>query len=275
MPLTFNHALGAYGIDPRQTRLLRHQARGPDGLTPYLLWRDNRSVFEAWQATQRITDRARLDAPYWASFVVTPDGRTLLAGLYGVQGRGQVPADWPYPLTRRPRPGDDELYDLAGFNLFGDFAGRLYVEWGSGTRTWIQRADQQDKPVEELSRNFAEPPFPGFSAFREPLSRIAMLPAGWREALRNVRGVYVLTCPRTLELYVGSATGPDGFMGRWADYVANGHGGNVMLKSRDPSDYQVSILEVAGSLASDAEILALETRWKLKLQTREMGLTAN
>lgn len=45
--------------------------------------------------------------------------------------------------------------------------------------------------------------------------------------------------------------------------------------SRDPSDYQVTILEVAGSLDSDAEILALESRWKGKLQSRAMGLNAN
>jgi len=30
-------------------------------------------------------------------------------------------------------------------------------------------------------------------------------------------------------------------------YVRDGHGGNVGLKGRDPSDYRVSILEVVGS----------------------------
>ena len=49
----------------------------------------------------------------------------------------------------------------------------------------------------------------------------------------------------------------------------------MVLKSRDPSDYQVSILEVAGSLDGTAAILALETRWKGKLQSRAMGLNAN
>ena len=51
-----------------------------------------------------------------------------------------------------------------------------------------------------------------------------------------------------------------------------GHGGNVGLKSRVPSDYQVAILEVAGSAATMGEILALEQRWMAKLQSREMGL---
>ena len=70
----------------------------------------------------------------------------------------------------------------------------------------------------------------------------------------------------------GSASGSVGFHGRWLSYARDGHGGNVGLKSRDPSDYQVSILEVVGSLATTDEILKLEDLWKRKLQSREMGL---
>jgi hypothetical protein len=93
--------------------------------------------------------------------------------------------------------------------------------------------------------------------------------------LAAVRGVYLLTCPRTNEQYVGAAHGGDGFLGRWLGYARSGHGGNVGLKSRDPSDYRVSILEVAASSASVEDILAMEARWKDKLQSREMGLNRN
>jgi hypothetical protein len=58
-------------------------------------------------------------------------------------------------------------------------------------------------------------------------------------------------------------------------YVANGHGGNVALKSRELSDYRVSIPEVAGSSASEDDILKMESRWKAKLQSVEMGLNRN
>ncbi len=85
----------------------------------------------------------------------------------------------------------------------------------------------------------------------------------------------MLTCPKTREQYVGSAAGADGFHGRWLSYARDGHGGNVGLKSRDPSDYQVSILEVAGSVATFEDILAMEALWKQKLQSREMGLNKN
>ncbi|WP_269083041.1 hypothetical protein [Methylobacterium sp. WSM2598] len=85
----------------------------------------------------------------------------------------------------------------------------------------------------------------------------------------------MLTCPRTKEVYVGSATGAGGFLGRWEDYARTGRGGNVRLRARDPSDYQVSVLQVAGSDTTDEEILGMESLWKRKLQSQEMGLNAN
>ncbi len=174
-----------------------------------------------------------------------------------------------------PSSEPEEVHDLRLVDALGDYAGRLCIDWGGATRSWVQRADLQDKSIVELARTMAEPPFPGFSGFIARLSDIAVLPPSWSTALAAARGIYLLACPRTNELYVGSATGETGFMGRWTHYVANGHGGNVALKAREPSDYQVSILKVAGSLASEAEILALEARWKAKLQSRDMGLNLN
>ena len=92
-------------------------------------------------------------------------------------------------------------------------------------------------------------------------------------ALSASRGVYLLTCPKTREQYVGSATGGDGFHGRWLSYARDGHGGNVGLKSRDPSDYQVSILEVRRRvLRDDAGRAGHGDALEGKLQSREMGL---
>ena len=85
----------------------------------------------------------------------------------------------------------------------------------------------------------------------------------------------MLTCPKTKEQYVGSATGEKGFWGRWQDYLFSGHGGNIGLKSRDPSDYQVSILQVAGTAATQEDIQEMEGRWQTKLQSQEMGLNRN
>lgn len=80
----------------------------------------------------------------------------------------------------------------------------------------------------------------------------------------------------TGQQYVGSAYGADGFLGRWKSY-ADGHGGNVGLKELGaPADaFDVAVLEVVGSEATNEEIFGRETLWKEKLGTRVKGLNRN
>jgi hypothetical protein len=167
------------------------------------------------------------------------------------------------------------MYDLLLDPALSDMVGRLIIDWGPGDRAWIQRADQQSKRIIELRREFKEPDFPGFLTFIEPLSKLDKIPKTWVAAFQSSKGVYLLTCPKTKEQYVGSATGDEGFWGRWQDYIQTSHGGNVALKSRNPSDYQVSILEIAGSSSTRDDILGMEQQWKKKLQSQDMGLNRN
>ncbi|ODA67566.1 hypothetical protein A7A08_01600 [Methyloligella halotolerans] len=277
MELLFNSLLDQMGIAPGSVRLLRHQdSRSDKGRTPYELWRDDRPAFEEYQSTQSPSNRTKLSAEFWISFVVNHAGETLLAGLYQSRclGLNESVMHWPHASGFSP-VGTCDVYELRLDDRLNDLAGRLLIEWGHGERSWIQRADNQNKIVSEIRAAFAEPEFPGYSNFVTSLSKIENLPAGWIAALKASRGVYLLTCPATKEQYVGAAVGDGGFHSRWLDYVGDGHGGNVALKSRDPSDYQVSILEVAGSMAAVEDILAMEVLWKLKLQSREMGLNRN
>jgi len=277
MILRFNTILREAGIPPAAVRLLRHQdQRAAKGRSPYELWRDDRPAFEIYQGSHALSKRAKLRAEFWASFVVTPAGETLLAGVYRPRYVGVNAAEraWPHADGSDP-PGTCDVYELDLDPRFESLAGQLIIDWGAAERAWIQRADNQDKIILELRKTFRETDFPGFARFISPLSRIEALPAAWVTALSASRGVYLLTCPRTKEQYVGSATGAAGFHGRWLSYVRDGHGGNVELKSRDPSDYQVSILEVAGSAATTDDIIALEALWKRKLQSPEMGLNRN
>ena len=258
-------------------RLLRHKdKRATKGRSPYELWRDNRRQFDLYQSMQSIENRKKLTAGYWASFVVTPSDETIFVGLYQANYRGLLEQDTPMPHADGvDKAGSCDVYDIQLVDNLSDFIGRLIVDWGPGGRAWIQRADRQNKVIVELRREFKEPEFPGFLNFIEPLSKLEKLPKGWIVALSCTKGVYLLTCPKTKEQYVGSATGTEGFFQRWQEYVQTGHGGDVALKSREPSDYQVSILEVAGSSSTEDDIREMETRWKLKLKSREMGLNRN
>jgi hypothetical protein len=93
--------------------------------------------------------------------------------------------------------------------------------------------------------------------------------------LSSVAGVYLLVSPKTGKKYVGSAYGIAGFLGRWLQYAADGHGGNKMMQDVPRDDYWVSVLEVASSSDGPDDVIALENRWKEKLRSREFGLNGN
>jgi hypothetical protein len=277
MVIKLNTVFSEAGLDVTNIRLLRHKDnRAMKGRTPYRLWRDVRERFYLYQSTQSIGNRKKLQAQYWSSFVVTPNDETMFVGLYRSKYKCLLEKDTPMPhMDGVDKAGSCDVWDLTLETNLNDLIGKLIIDWGSGRRAWIQRADRHNKDVVELRAEFKEPDFPGFLNFMEPLSKLDKLPKSWITALRSTRGVYLLTCPRTKEQYVGSATGEEGFWQRWKEYAQTGDGGGKALKSRDPSDYQVSILEVAGTASTLDNIIEMEKRWKLKLQSREMGLNRN
>jgi len=277
MPIMLNTVLQTADFDVTDIRLLRHKDnRAAKGRTPYELWRDNRQQFDLYQATQGVKNESKLRARYWASFVGTPSDETLFVGIYSVKSRRLLEQDTPMPhMDGVDKAGSCHVYDLAPEPRLDDLIGKMLIDWGLGDRAWIQRADKQNKRIIELRTEFKEPDFPGFLNFIESLSRLDKLPKGWITVLQSSKGIYLLTCPKTKEQYVGSATGDGGFWSRWQDYAQTGHGGDVALKSRDPSDYQISILEVAGTASTTEDIIKMEGLWKSKLQSREMGLNRN
>jgi len=278
MPILFNSLLAQIDLKPEKVILLRHQdKRAARGRTPYELWRDDLPAFENYQSIQSFENRPKFTrAPIWASFVATPDGSTMFVGLYAAKYKGVLSENTPKPQCDGvDLAGSCDIYDLQLDERLSDLRGKVFIEWGDGTRAWVQRADNQNKPVIEVRPEFKEPEFPGFLNFSAPLSKVEGLPKTWIAILQQTTGVYLLTCPKTKEQYVGSASGGEGFLHRWMEYVTTGHGGNVALKSREYSDYLVSILEVAGSASNVDDILKMEFRWKEKLQSREMGLNRN
>jgi hypothetical protein len=260
MPIMFNTLLEAAGVRPSDTRLLRHQDTRVGAMrTVYQLWREQPDLFEHYQRHQAADQSASFAGAFWASFVVTPDRSTLFVGLYRVlKKRLRQSKSMNVLAGALDEPRTVDAYTLARADELADLRGLLVIDWGAGTRRWVQRAERQNKAVLELRREFQEPKFPGFAAFVSQLSDIETLPVSWVAALGSSRGVYVLTCPNTREQYVGAAYGADGFIGRWRQYVATGHGQNIALKGRDPSDYRVAILETAGSSASQDDICAME-----------------
>ena len=147
----FNDLLANVGLSPIDVLLLRHKDTRPGvERSPYELWRDARPDFEIYQSTQAFGNRTKFArAPYWASFVVSPDGETVLAGLYNVRYDGLLREDRPYVHDPRriDKAGTCDVYDLQYNGALDGYQGELVIDWGAGARAWIQRADRKNKPI--------------------------------------------------------------------------------------------------------------------------------
>lgn len=266
-------------IDPSSVRLLRHYPVLANGVVVIDQFHRDRGSLLAWQTIQSVQRRPHLNAPYWASFMGTPDGRTVFEGLYRVSRPTPLLETMLDPLDGETIPADTcDHYDLGRVPELEPYSGRLLVDWGggaSGKRAWVQRADNQDKPITAILECPFEQPFPGYLAFQHTIAGLDRLSPSWVDHLRRARGVYLLSCPDTGRLYTGSATGLDGFWGRWQNYALTGHGGNHGLMECDTRTFAVSVLQVAGSTATAEEIVADEQVWKAKLLSREFGYNRN
>jgi hypothetical protein len=74
----------------------------------------------------------------------------------------------------------------------------------------------------------------------------------------------------------GSAYGEDNLLGRWQDYAVYGHGGNRLLRQRDPRNFRFTILQRVSPDMEAADVIRLEGSWKQRLHTHEpYGLNDN
>ena len=281
----FNQVLESLGVDPKKTKLLRHDIRG------VAAWRRGRDIFGCFASFQRkAINPYSNDSEQACHFLPgpnLPDGG--MTAWY--VGMSRITARWDWDGIRLPRlkdtlviageqegynQGDQnvEAYDLEWIESGHFYSERLLIGWGLGARAWHQWAGRKQKPILELRMQAQEPAFPGFSNFLARISAIPTFPLYWLSALASVRGIYLLVADDGQQ-YVGSAYGSDGFIGRWQTYRANGHGNNVRLRNAGHKDYNVTILEVASSDMSAADIIAREGLWKIRLGARAHGLNAN
>lgn len=272
--LTFNDLLELEGVDINDVRLVRHQDSRLGRGRLYEAWRNNRDAFESYQSVQS-KDRFPIGG-LLASFVVTEAQKTVFFGIYRVDGVDRCPSGSSDALLRHDTSGHYR-YDLTLLDLLADYRDKVVIDWGAGTRSWVQRAANQPKQVVEIAAQF-EPRFPGFREFVRPVEDIPTLPNGWQQVLRSVKGVYLLVDLDSGGQYVGSAKGADSLFGRWMEYATDGHGGNLGLRRAASSGrrrYQVSVLEVVGENTPDTTIEQIEAHWKNKLLSRTFGLNVN
>lgn len=105
----------------------------------------------------------------------------------------------------------------------------------------------------------------------------------YRGALKGVKAIYCLTDNKTGKLYIGSATGENGVLQRWEEYMNTKTGGNVGLidlyNKKGPNYFEdnmwYSILEIFEKNVNREKILKRETHWKEVFCTRDNGYNKN
>ena len=271
--LYLHDLVGLCGLDLSRTRALRNQVENKH-MTSWKLWQRDRAAFELHQG---LFNKRRLDSvSNVVSFIETPDDETLFVGVWDVVGYHSCPMDVVDPVTGDRKP---HLYEFKPSGWLNSYVERMVVDWAK-TRSWVRHLPGSGRPISvtEIRPTGWYRPFPGYAVFQALLHEIDEFPAAWKDQLSANRGVYLLVHPESGEQYVGSATGQGGFLERWRGYAANGHGGNKLLRSLAEGgipNYQISVLEVAGSGMSDEDVLVREATWKDKLGSRAHGLNLN
>lgn len=227
-------------------------------------------------------------ADYLLSFLGEGGSRSRFVGCRRVLGVGKCriafPRGFPHQELRKA-PFWYELEPISGFEALAD---RLVVDWGDGTRSWVQWCKPASpKRVIEILPEGHEDEFPGYDDVLLPFDSVARIVRhpeanrSWHVALSQVAGVYLIADATSGQLYVGSAHGQGGILSRWSGYVRTGHGGNKRLIDALAADglrtaqWQFSILRTLPLSMTAREVHAVEALYKRKLGSRAFGLNAN
>jgi hypothetical protein len=142
--------------------------------------------------------------------------------------------------------------------------------------------------VEVASTPYSGEVFPGYEridiAFPTLETIVAIQRPDWKAALKNMKGVYLITDISNGKRYVGSAYGDTGIWARWACYVQTAHGYNDELtkviakhgKEYARTHFRFALLEHRPMKTDDNAIIERERYWKVILLTRgEFGYNRN
>lgn len=102
----------------------------------------------------------------------------------------------------------------------------------------------------------------------------------WKNALENVKGIYIITDMSKGKIYIGSATGENGIWQRWISYAKGLTGGNktfnniLKTKGKDyiKNNFSYAILEIFDKKTKDNYIIQREEFWKKVFQTTKFGM---
>jgi hypothetical protein len=274
--------------------VLRHRPHEPE-LRKVLPWlaAERPDVFDAYQQAQgerleRVM-QAMNGSGYIASFIGRGAGKALFVGLYSIAGSKaqtfqqfwRVPANIDLKtFGMRGRTNKSRIglwFDLVLSDFYLDWKGKLVVGWPPPERSWWRRAHRNEFPViSVLEDSLLDAAMPGWDAINLSWEELGVLPTRWKLTLSQWRGIYFIFDGSDRKGYVGAAYGNENILGRWLGYTKRGHGGNRLLRQRDPRNFRFTILQRVSPDMEAADVIRLEASWKERLHTRSPnGLNDN
>jgi hypothetical protein len=257
-------------ITPHACKVYLHQPvrdRGVEAqpwMYPLDMWKDGTfEEFQSFQTTNHFT------AEYLVSLIYNDQGGYMFAGVFRRRGMTAESGGFSYHLERLPD--------------FDELDGRLHVlcsEKNGRTACYLGATLADRLSLQTITEHkLGTPEFPGYRSVRvrkADLDRIIKAQdVGWRGPLSKVKGIYLISDMAKNLVYVGMASGANGFWGRWSCYSRSGHGGNrKMIKLLDElsdghaENFVFSILEIADLNTSDESLEKREIHWKELLHTR-------
>lgn len=292
-PLTLNDVLVSSGLAPKDVIVLRHTPKEASlaRLLPRLI-SERPELFDCYQSTHGGRTEASLKrARYAASFIGNGADTALFVGLYDLVAQREISLAEcrARPLHRElvalgmaEDPGSSLDSKVLEFELrltewHEEWRGRLIIKWPPPAVGWFRFADRNIFRIEAIAvENMLSPPMPEWNHFTPEWVELALLPTSWRAKLSQWRGIYLIIDRSDGLQYVGSAYGSENILQRWQSYATTGHGGNKLLKGRNPAHFRFSILERLSPDTPDAEVVGIENGWKDRLRSRwPNGLNEN
>ena len=282
-----NDLLNGKGIDPRQVLVLRHRPNEPE-LNKVLPWlaAEEPDVFNAYQQTQGERVERAMQAMtgngYVASFLGREPGKALFVGLYSIGASKPLSREefWRVPAYVKLKAfgmrgfADERAtasvlwFNLALTDFYAHWKGKLIVGWPPPERSWWRRAHRNEIPVLAVLEDSAlDAAMKKWDEIEFTWEELRILPTRWRSKLNEWRGIYFIFDTRDGKGYVGSAYGETNLLGRWENYAARGHGGNRLLRQRDPRSFRFTILELVSPTMNPSDVIRLESSWKQRLHT--------
>ncbi len=244
----------------------------PNGYKPIEVLARSDEEWKEWQLYKG-NSKERFTKDYIISFAQISGDKFLFGGIFKILDRTK------------------ELYEVELMRNYSELIGRVVINYSGdnkrGTAFTLDYIIENSEIIAIYQMRYRGELFKSIENINHSYYSMETILknelSDWKTALSKVKGVYLLSDTLTGKHYVGSATGNNGFWGRWSEYIYGLHGNNkelIELVNTNGEEYfknnfKFSILETVGSGISDDEIIKKENIWKEKLLSRTFGYNSN